>query len=217
MTGFIDAIRLAATLSGQPDTSSIDEQVKEQLIPKNNIEYHIAEENSKARLNLFWKPTNNTKAYTFIEMDSKGYFHKSMIDLSVSEKLALYAEVKNSNKFKDHAGIGLKMKFPKGFIKAVPLWTEEGKVKENYSTIGGMIKQSFPVLGKKVVVSAFGELNLAAKKGPSWNYGEINIQVPVGRFDLGAGVNLYGTKTPIADSQDFGIRKDARFKIAYHF
>ncbi len=224
ITTIVSGIKLIGTLAGQPDTINI-EQVEKIEFSKNNIEYHETgnPETRKARLNLFYELPGNTKAYSFIEMDKTGYFARTMANTPINKKgTGVKTEMKNSNKFKDHLGIGIEQKFKVAgvntAIKALPLWTNIEGYMNNTVVVGVSVSKQWGnihILNKEfqVQISTFAELNVAAKKGPKWGYGEINaeIQIPTkaGQFDLGAGYDLYGKEKLMPDTQ-------FRVKIGYH-
>ena len=222
ITTMIETAGVIASLAWEPDTTKIEQPKMEYYASNLEILETGDSKTNKARLNLFYNLPGNTKVYSFIEMDGKGYFAKTMGYVPLNRKgTGAKAELLNSNSFKDNLGIGIEQRFSINGtnveVKALPLWVDLAGYKKDRMIVGAFISKQWPInfLNRdfKVEVSAFGEVNVAAKERGQWDYGEANaqVQIPtkVGQFDVGAGYNFYNKGTLVPDAV-------FRAKIGYH-
>ena len=235
LTNLVTALEIAASLTGQPDTTALAQQSQVQeakaktevvaseqkpAVMKSNIEYHMTGDpkTSKGRLNLFYGLPGQTKVYTFVELyPENGYFMRTMASTPINtHKTNLQVEMKNSNSFQDRAAIGLSQGFNAGplygSMKVLPAWfTKEGYVPKAAS-VGGLAGITVPIGKKdvKVDISAFGEVNVQKKQ---WAYGEAEakllIPTKAGQIDIGGGYNFNGVGKFVPDGQ-------FRVKLGYH-
>lgn len=231
VTTLLTSLKLASSLAGQPDTTTVQDTIQhkeepktEQIYTQSNVEVHKTTEakSDKARLNLYYDLPLNTSTYMFVELYPNGYFAKTMLHTPINKAgTGLKTELKNSNLFKDHVNIGLEQKFAlygiNGCVKVLPLSLGMEGYRRNTVVAGGYIGKSWDIpIGKKefqIDISAFAEANIAAKGGPQWGYGEaeaaVHIPTKAGKFDLGLGYNLNGKGKALPDPQ-------FRLKIGYH-
>src|SRR6056297_3436131 len=108
LTNKIKNIAKTATLAALIATSSIakgQSNVEAASMPNENG-------SSRARINLFYELPGDVKGYTFTDLYETGYLSKSNLTKSLGNtNLSARSEVKLSNYFDNHAGIGLEYKF----------------------------------------------------------------------------------------------------------
>lgn len=147
-------------------------------------------ENSYARLNGFYQLPGKINGYTFLELykNGNGYYGKSMLTKNIGKTFSVKGEVIHANDPMALAGVGIGVNVPtpkKAYanIKLLPLWiNKSGKYVSNKVILGYFAGAD---LGKGWNISSFGEVNLAAKDGPEWCYGEIALTK-----DIGKGVSI---------------------------
>lgn len=154
---------------------------------------------SRVRPNLFYELPGDVKGYTFAEFyeDGGAYLAKSSLNKNLKGSLDAQLQVVNGSGFTDQAGLGVDYKIPTGDntfakVKALPVYVGfDGKRVQNKAVIGFYVdrKVYVPVL-KDIHVVAFSEINLAAKDGPAWSYGEIHAQKSLDDFVVGLGLDL---------------------------
>ena len=77
-------------------------------------------------------------------------------------------------------------------VKAMPVYFGfDGKYVQSKAVLGFYFQQKVyvPIL-KDASVVAFGEINMAAKGGPTWSYGELHVQKSLEDFVIGIGADL---------------------------
>jgi hypothetical protein len=169
---------------------------------QSNFEYiHTdSKENSKARPNLYYELPLNIKGYSFLElyMDGQNYLGQTFFTKSIKGIFGVEVHAYYSSFFTDYIGIGPTISIPMKDSTAVftlslmPAFTDfKGKYQSNYM-LGEFVffkEFKFTSLGRWRI-NSFGIINLGAKGGPAWEYGEFYIEKPIGKhFFLGAGLN----------------------------
>lgn len=216
LTKKIKNIAKIATLAALIATSSIAKgqgNVEAASMPSENG-------SSRARINLFYELPGDVKGYTFTDLYETGYLSKSNLTKSLGNtNLSARSEVKLSNYFDNHAGIGLEYKFARenssfvGSFKALPLWVDKSGLVEKTGTVGFFLRKKWNLPKKyELEASTFGEMNmLSEKKGktsPSWGYGEACVYVGKkdGKIDIGAGVDFYNKGKTLEPAVTLGPR-----------
>lgn len=176
----------------------------------NNIEAHITngEGNPRARINLFNKLPGGIKNYTFADLKPESYFVRNINNRELVNGLSLRFDSKHSNKFTDHAGLGLQYKLPlKDWtvnIASQPVWINTEGESLPLQTAFASIAKDWDVKGQKhewnIQLRAFGEYNL---NNNQWGYGEINTYIGTekGVWKLGLGADLYNQGTSLPQVQ----------------
>jgi hypothetical protein len=154
---------------------------------------------SRVRPNLFYGLPFGVKGYTFIEFyeDGKSYYAKTGLTKKIKGGLDARVEVLDFSAATDKIGIGLEYKIPTkeetfAKVKVMPVYFGfDGKYAKPKVVMGFYFEQKIyvPIL-KDAKVVAFGEINIAAKGGPTWSYGELHVQKSLDDFILGIGTDL---------------------------
>ncbi len=152
-----------------------------------SIEHIVSEnkEKSSEELNLFYSLPGNIKGYTYIDFFKNGtYYGKTSLTRKINNKLGMKSQIVNSNNLFSRAGLGGYINIPfqsknlSGNLSILPLWVnEKGNLMEDYLTAGYFISMKLP---KEFKINFYGEWNVLAKGGPSWNYGEIEVEKNIG-------------------------------------
>jgi len=151
----------------------------------------------------------STKVSGFVDFYEKdtGYFGKTVIEKGLVDKLNLRANVEHINEPISRVGFGLSysLPMPKGTFAKVcylPAYLDrEGEKVDNRQIVGLVIGAELPY---DFSLLAFGEMNVAAEKGPQWCYGEIELARKFGeekRFSVGLNLQLNnnGVGNPIPE------------------
>ena len=157
--------------------------IKSEAEGKGNLELIAGptKQSTYVRGNAFYQLPGGIGGYTFLELyqEGNGYFGKTIFDKKISKGLAAKGEIIHANEPATQLRLGLEavvigtnntvIK-----IKALPLCvTKQGTIAEN-TAIGGYF--GYQNLGKGWDISSFADINLAAKQGPEWGYGEISLK-----------------------------------------
>lgn len=146
---------------------------------------------SYERLNAFYSLPANVKGYTFVEAYHDGTaFGKTTLTKKVTDKFSIVSQTRSINEGFTDTGLGLQLNIPvqKGYalIRLVPAWiNSEGKSVDNRNILGFAVGKD---LSEKVSAAVFAEMNLGAKKGAEWAYGEAQLMYSVGK-DWNIGYN----------------------------
>ena len=142
--------------------------------------------------------------YTFLDLSrtQTGYFGKTTITKDVAKGFGLRGQVVHANEPVTRSGAGITYTLPMpGFLKGnvfakvnyMPLWSSNstGKRIENKSTVGYYASVELP---KNFSFMSFADINLEAKGGVQWEYGEAEIskklETPIGTFNIGYNAAL---------------------------
>ncbi len=221
-------------VSGQTAESDSVKQVPASEFSQSSVEYHAQSDGkNKTRVNIFYNLPLKSEAYGFMEFYGKdGYFGKNMIytPTGLVKNLGVKTESTHASFLSTQVGFGLEYRlfFKNTFasVKALPLvlgkkvpasidglQDAEGHIKSK-AIVGYVLSHTFSLTGDlDINVSAFGDVAFDVKKGPMWDYGEIDavaqIKTGIGQFDIGAGFNqnVVGKFAP-----------DTKFRVraAYH-
>ncbi|PJE81837.1 hypothetical protein COU58_00735 [Candidatus Pacearchaeota archaeon CG10_big_fil_rev_8_21_14_0_10_32_42] len=144
------------------------------------------ENSSYFRPNIFYNLPAEIKGHTFGEFYQNGddYLLKTNLDKKVMGDAGLKAQIVSGSKFDTKLGLGVSANISSpdsvnpnkitAKVYALPLWMDSnGKGIENRAILGDYLSGKLP-LGIKA--STFGEINLSAKKGPEWGYGEVSLE-----------------------------------------
>ncbi|MBN2051906.1 hypothetical protein JW756_00205 [Candidatus Woesearchaeota archaeon] len=132
------------------------------------------------RGNFFYGLPGKIGSYTFIELyQDGGYFGKTMLGREIVKGVSAKGEIVHCNEPLSQIRLGLEAKLPtpKGTtlqVKALPLSIDKrGSIIQDRFMAGYFADVQ---LGKGLSISSFGDLNLAAKGGPIWEYGEVSLK-----------------------------------------
>jgi len=181
---------VAAVLSGTAATASATPLLS------GNIEHIQSTQEQKGgsyeRFNGFYKLPGEVKGYTFGEFYHDGTnFIKHNLSRKVAGPVSLASQIKSVNEPLTDAGLGLQVAYfgksgSYAVAKLLPLWmNKEGNSVKNREVLGFAIGTD---LGSKVSVGIFGEINLKAKSGAEWAYGECSVMYKVNK-DWSFGYN----------------------------
>jgi hypothetical protein len=159
---------------------------------------------SYLRLNGSYSLPGKVSGYTFLELygGDKGYFGKTSLTKNIAGPLSATSEITHVNAPISQIGVGAKVAVPmpqKAYctVKLLPCWVDNtGKHVDNKVIAGYAIGTS---LGKGWSIGSFGEMNIGAKGGPQWGYGEVSVTKSVTK-DLSVSYNpalkFSGTAAP---------------------
>ena len=134
------------------------------------------------RPNVFYALPLGIKGYTFGEFYNEGnnYFSKTILEGKLDDNSAagLVGHVVTGSGFNTQAGLGLNAVVPSpegSFVKLsfLPIFADSKGRMVNNKAVGGYFGSVNLPLG--INLSSFGEINLDAKGGPKWGYGEISL------------------------------------------
>lgn len=139
-----------------------------------------------------------TKVSGFVDLyeNNAGYFGKTIVEKGLVDKLNFRTHLESINEPLTRAGFGLSyaLPTPKGTFAKVcylPLYVDkEGEKIDNRQVVGFAFGADLPY---DFSLIAFGEMNIATKKGVQWNYGEIELARKFGeekRFSIGLNLQL---------------------------
>lgn len=154
-----------------------------------SIEAILSEEAAKsyARLHATYQLPGGLSGYTFIEGYQDGsYFAKSTLTKKAGDYLSLKGQVLQRGELFSMAGIGAgaKLPMPQGSyagVYAVPLWIGKDGLVHDRSIFG---YSAGVKLGHGYSIGSVGEIQLAAKGGPQWAYGEIKAAKAIGQLEF---------------------------------
>lgn len=137
-------------------------------------------EKSYVRTNLFYGLPLEIKGYTFGEFysDGESHFIKTSLDKAVYGNFGIKEQIIAGSGFNTRFGLGASATIPtsdktSAKIYFVPAWIDtKGKKVDNRSIFGYFVSANLP-FGFKA--SNFGEINIGAKNGTEWGYGEFSL------------------------------------------
>lgn len=168
---------------------------------KVNYIHPVTTEDTRVRPEMTYGLPDDVKGYTFIDFytQHEDYFAKTFLSKEVVGGLEATLEVIQGNNFTDQVGIGTKYNLPLGEnaygnVKLLPVYVDMGGEFQKDKVVTGFLVGTtvyVPVVGD-VDICAFGEINLAAKGGPQWQYGELSVTKDLGNVEFGLSVDLNG-------------------------
>ncbi len=173
------------------------------LFGQNNFEYlqTDSKETSRWRPNIYYTGPFGIKGYTYVEFYNTGdsFFGQTFLTKEIKGIFGVEVNTYYASFFSDYVGIGPKITVPTDkstllTFSLIPAFIEfNGKYKRNY-VLGEFVffkEFNIPSLGKWRI-NSFGVINLASKGGPTWDYGEVYLEKPVGiHLFLGTGADLF--------------------------
>lgn len=190
--GLASIVQTATAQTNQPIISNLS----------GDLTYFAAQEadsgapTTYAEINHSAKLPYGIGTFGFIDLygEGNGYFGKTVVEKSLTEKLSLRGHALHINEPFSQAGFGLSYVLPtpkKVFAKLsyLPLWIDsEGKKVEDNQILGYFASVDLP---HNLSLFSFGEINPVAAKGPQWSYGEIELAKNFGKkFSIGANIQL---------------------------
>jgi len=147
---------------------------------KNYADFFLSEKEgmSHVKVNQLYSLPGNIRSYSYVELYADRYFGKSMLSKSLSDIIALRMDVFHINEPFTSAGLGLgiTVPLPKDYsasFRVLPLWFDK---KGNYIPDKVVVRCDAGFKpGSGWSLNAFGEVNVAAKEGPVWGYGELQL------------------------------------------
>jgi hypothetical protein len=170
---------------------------------QNNFEYvqTNSKECSRVRPNLYYELPITIKGYSFLELytDGQNYLGQTFLAKNIKGIFGVEVHAYYSSFFEDYIGVGPMITFPTKdsttilTLSFMPTFIGfKGKYQSNYM-LGEIVffrEFNFPSLGTWRI-NSFGIINLAAKGGPLWEYGEFYLEKTLGsHLYLGAGTDL---------------------------
>lgn len=159
------------------------------------------EATTRLRPNLFYQLPGGVKGYTFGEFyrGSDAYVTRTNLTKELGESLDAKLQATTGAGFTGDAGLGLEYEIPAGDkttakVKALPVYVGfDGEYRDDKAVLGFYVdhKVYVPIL-KDMHVVAFGQIDVAAKGGPQWSYGELHAQKTLDDFVIGLGMDLRG-------------------------
>ena len=189
-------------LAGLVSTEAAQTNKLEEVKTSGNLAYFLAEDAKSGAPTTYPEINHSTtlpygmKASGFLDFygGDKGYFGKTSLDKSLNERLSLRAQAVHLNAPLSQVGFGATYALPmpgKTFAKVgyLPLFIDsKGNQVDDKQTISFVAGANLPYNFSLV---AFGEVNVAATKGPQWVYGEIDFSKCFGeRVSVGLNVQL---------------------------
>lgn len=159
----------------------------------------LEKETSRTRPTFTYSLPGDIKGMTFIEFydTGKDYYAKTGLTKKITGKLDARTDILDMSWAKDQAGFGLEYTLQASDkavakVKAMPVYFGfDGKYIESKAVLGFYYQQKVyvPIL-KDAMVVALGEIDVAAKGGPKWSYGELHVQKTLDDFVIGIGADL---------------------------
>ncbi|VVB79565.1 Uncharacterised protein [uncultured archaeon] len=154
--------------------------------------------NAYAELNAFYSLPGKVQGYTFVDQyqDHGAYVSKTALTRNLTDNLSARLQIVEADQPFTEAGLGLKYNLhglPNGTfacLHAMPAWFNENGREHNVFKLGYFVSQDLP---GNFYLSNYGEANLAAKAGPTWCYGEIELGKRIGNLKVAANVAMNGT------------------------
>ena len=153
-------------------------------------------DNSYVEANVFYKLPGKIKGYTFADFynGEGGFVGKTSLNKPLWKGVGPRAQIVHGNRLFTRAGLGIEakiQKMPKNTymkMRFMPLWIDEnGKLAENRVVAGYSCGAD---LTRGFSLNSYGEMNLGAKNGSTWSYGEIELAKKFGDMRLGYSVAL---------------------------
>jgi len=158
-----------------------------------NVEYILSEklDNSYARLNFFYGDIKKIKGFSFLELyhGQKGYFGKTSLEKQIIPRVNAIAQPTYISEPLTKTGLGtsinaIKTK-NKSFLnlQVLPVWiSKKFKKNKNEFVLGYSAKVNLP---RDFFLFGFGQMNIANKEGPTWNYGELTAGKNIKKWSFG--------------------------------
>lgn len=171
-------------------------------------------ENTYLRGNFFYGLPGGINGYSFVELyrGDNGFFGKTMLTKKLTDELGLKVEALHSNSPLTQVGVGacVDVPMPEGSslnIKGLPVYFDENGVVDDKAVIGysGSVK-----LPGDFKLSSFGEINVGAKGGPEWGYGEIFLGRELGNI-------IVGYNPALKNDGDLSPRLEHRVTVGVRF
>ncbi|GEM_PF-1738826 len=189
-------------LAGLVQTATAEEKKPVDIRPTGDVTYFVGgEAESGAQTSYLQIDHSTTFPYNFkvsgfmdLYENGNGYFGKTIVEKGLVDRLNFRGHIVHIDDPFSQAGFGLSyaLPTPKGTYAKVgylPYFVDdEGQHVDDKQIVcfGAGID-----LAKDVTLSAFGEANLAAEKGPQWCYGEVELAKKFGKhFSVGANLQL---------------------------
>ena len=173
------------------------------LFGQNNFEYlqTDSKETSRFRPNLYYELPWSIKGYAYIEiyMNGKNYFGQNYLTKEIKGIFGVQSETNFASFFIPYTGLGPMITIPTKestllTFSFMPLFIDfKGKYLSNYVLAEFVFFKEFKLsyLGTWRI-NSFGQINIASKGGPTWNYGEAYLEKTLGsHLYLGAGADLF--------------------------
>ncbi|MEI7718471.1 MAG: hypothetical protein WCI72_01270 [archaeon] len=151
----------------------------------------------------------NTRVSGFFDFyqGDNGYFGKTVVEKGLTDRLNARVNIEHINEPFSRAGFGLSYSLPtpKGTfakISYLPMYiNKEGEKVDNRQVVGFAAGAELPA---DFSVLAFAEVNVAARKGVQWGYGEVELAKKFGedkRFSVGLNLQLnnQGAGNPVPE------------------
>lgn len=151
----------------------------EAIVPEKTENFHV-------RSNMFYNLPSDIGGYTWFEFYDEGYFGRTTLTKRVSENVGVgtHAVIGSGLKNRISPRIQLTIPTPEGLsanVSSNPYFVDsDGKV-DNVLEVGYFVKKDLPW---DMNISSFGLVNLTAKEGSQWTYGEINLQKQFSDFSI---------------------------------
>jgi hypothetical protein len=150
---------------------------------------------SYAEINHFTALPYSTRISGFLDLygDDKGYFGKTIVEKSLTDRLSFRSHVMHINEPFSQAGFGASytLPTPKGtFAKLsyLPFFVDsKGNQVDNKQIVGYFVSADLPW---NMNAFSFGEINVDGTKGPQWGYGEVEVAKKFGKLSVGANLQL---------------------------
>jgi len=187
-------------LAGLVQTATAEEKKPVEIRTTGDVTYFIGGEAESGAQTSYLQIDHSTsfpynfKVSGFMDLyeDGNGYFGKTIVEKGLAGRLNFRGHIVHIDDPFSQAGFGLSyaLPTPKGTYAKVgylPFFLDsEGQHMDHKQALcfGAGVD-----LAKDVTLSAFGEMNVAAEKGPQWSYGEIELAKKFGKH-LSVGANL---------------------------
>ena len=189
-------------LAGLVQTEAAQTNRLEEVKTSGNLAYFLAED-AKSGCETTYPEINHSttlpygmKVSGFLDFygHDKGYFGKTLVDKSLTERLTLRSPIVHINAPVSQVGFGAVYALPtpgKTFAKVsyFPLFVDsKGNQVDDKQVVGFAVGAQLPYNFSAVV---FGEANVAATKGPQWVYGEFEVAKKINdRVSVGLNLQL---------------------------
>jgi len=191
-----------AGLAGIVENAQAQTNQVSQVKTSGNLAYFLAEDAKSGAQTTYPEINHSTtlpygmKVSGFLDLygHDKGYFGKTSFDKTLTERLSLRVQDIHVNAPLSQVGFGAIYSLPtpgKTFAKVsyLPLFLDsKGNQVDDKQMIAFVAGASLPY---NCSALAFGEVNVAATKGPQWGYGEIELAKKINdRVSVGLNLQL---------------------------
>jgi hypothetical protein len=188
---------------------------------QSNFEYlqTNSKETSRLRPNLYYTLPLEVKGYSFLELylDGKNYFGQTFLTKDIKGIFGVEVHAYYSSFFEDYIGVGPIITLPTKkstifTLSFMPAFMNyHGKYLSHYLLSEFVFFKEFkiPSLGTWRI-NSFGIINLGAKGGPAWEYGEAYLEKPIWKLFIGVGADLF-CNTKWYPDPNWGV------KLGYNF